>query len=68
MEPQHSFSPGLLYSVAPENFSQLHLQEEARGDEFERNEGVPQFEDDSFSQSILSFLRVTAAKWGVAKL
>lgn len=35
MEQQQTFSPGLLYSVAPENLSQLHLQDETRVDGFE---------------------------------
>ncbi len=29
------FSPGLLYSVAPENFSELHLQDEDKTATFE---------------------------------
>jgi hypothetical protein len=33
------FSPGLLYSVAPEDFSELHLQdEESQEDKFEWEE------------------------------
>jgi hypothetical protein len=32
---EQQFSPGLLYSVAPENFSELHLQDEANTDGFE---------------------------------
>jgi hypothetical protein len=33
------FSPGLLYSVAPEDFSELHLQDEdAKADKFEWEE------------------------------
>lgn len=68
MEQQQSFSPGLLYSVAPENFSQLHLQDEARADEFEWDEYDSQFASGSFSRAILSFLKITAAKWGVTRL
>jgi hypothetical protein len=33
-----SFSHGLLYSVAPENFSELHLQDETKENEFEWEE------------------------------
>jgi hypothetical protein len=35
MEQQQSFSPGLLYSVAPENLSHLHLQDDTSVDGFE---------------------------------
>ncbi len=35
---ERSFSHGLLYSVAPENFSELHLQDETMVDEFEWEE------------------------------
>ncbi len=62
MEQQQQFSPGLLYSVAPENFSELHLHDEARVDGFEWED-----EESPFVQAILSFLKTTAAKWGVAK-
>ena len=68
MEQQQSFSPGLLYSVAPENFSQLHLQDEASVDAFDWEEEDAACAGDSFSQSIISFLKITAAKWGATKL
>ena len=32
---QQEFSPGLLYSIAPENLSELHLLDEPTVDEFE---------------------------------
>lgn len=32
---EQQFSPGLLYSVSPENFSELHLQEEQKAEGFE---------------------------------
>ena len=32
---EQQFSPGLLYSVSPENFSELHLNEEEKTDGFE---------------------------------
>ena len=32
---EQSFSHGLLYSVAPENLSELHLLDENTADEFE---------------------------------
>ena len=35
---EQQFSPGLLYSIAPENFSELHLREETAGFEWEVGE------------------------------
>lgn len=35
MEQQKPFSHGLLYSVPPENFSSLHLQDEETARDFE---------------------------------
>lgn len=68
MEQQQTFSPGLLYSVAPENFSELHLQDETRLDEFDWDEHESQFAEDSVGKVVLSFLKISAAKWGLVKL
>ncbi len=35
---EQQFSPGLLYSVSPENFSELHLQDEEKTEGFEWSE------------------------------
>jgi len=67
MEQQQSFSHGLLYSVAPENFSELHLHEKGALDEFDWEAYESQFEDDSFVQIVFGFLKITAEKWGIAK-
>jgi len=68
MEQQQSFSPGLLYSVSPENFSKLHLHEDEGFDGFNWDEYEAQYTGASFSQAVLSFLKVTAVKWGLRKL
>jgi len=65
MEQQQSFSHGLLYSVAPGNFSELHLRDEGDKNKFDGEEYESRFEDESFTQIALSFLKVTAAKWGL---
>jgi hypothetical protein len=64
MEHHQSFSPGLLYSVAPEDFPQLHLNDESRLDDLDWDENRTQSGDVSFSKNVLAFLKVTAAKWG----
>lgn len=38
---EQSFSHGLLYSVAPENLCELHLQDENTANEFEWEEQEP---------------------------
>lgn len=67
MEQQKPFSHGLLYSVPPENFSSLHLQDERRLDDFEWGEFKSNLSVESITQYILYFLKQTAAGWGIAK-
>jgi hypothetical protein len=67
MEQQQSFSHGLLYSVAPQNFAELHLHDEAKLDGFDWEEYEAQFAGDSFTQVAIEFLKITAAKWGYVK-
>jgi hypothetical protein len=55
MKNQHSFSPGLLYSVAPESFPTLHLRDD-RADEFDWGAS----ESGSFMQAVLNFLKTVA--------
>jgi hypothetical protein len=37
---EQQFSPGLLYTVAPEDFKELHLQEESESVEWEEPEST----------------------------
>jgi hypothetical protein len=67
MEHQQSYSHGLLYSVAPEDFSQLHLNDESRLDELDWDEYGSQSRKESFAAAVLSLLKKTAAKWGLDK-
>jgi hypothetical protein len=67
MERQQSFSHGLLYSIAPESFSELHLQDD-RTDELDWEGNESRFADDSFVRSVRDFLKITAAKWRIARL
>ena len=68
MEHEQSFSHGLLYSVSPEDFSGLHLHDEADADGFNWEEYESQYAGDSFARLVLSFLKVTAIKWGLNKI
>jgi hypothetical protein len=67
MEHQQSFSPGLLYSVAPEDFPQLHLNDESNLDEIDWDENRTQAGDETYTDVILTFLKVTATKWGLIR-
>jgi hypothetical protein len=67
MENQQSFSHGLLYSVSPENFSNLHLHDGADADGFDWGAYEAQYAGDSFAQIVFSMLKITAAKWGLGK-
>ena len=69
MEKQQSYSHGLLYSVAPENLSALHLKdEEEKKDTFDWEAYEAELAGDSFLQVILNFLKTTAISWGIIRL
>ncbi len=64
MNQQQSFSHGLLYSIAPENFSELHIGDEIEHDAFDWSE---QQREAGFAAILKTFLAITAAKWGLLK-
>lgn len=68
MELQQSFSHGLLYSVSPENFSELHLHDESDLDDFCWDEDEPRLAHGSVAQAVISFLEAVATKFGIARL
>jgi hypothetical protein len=68
MEQQQSYSHGLLYSVAPENFSALRLHDEDGKDEFDWEAYENENKGDSFARIVLNFLKATAVSWGIIKL
>jgi len=67
MEQQQSFSHGLLYSVSPDSFSNLHLHDEKDTDGFDWQEYESQNSGDSFAKIVYSLLKITATKWGLSK-
>jgi hypothetical protein len=62
MKNQQSFSHGLLYSVAPENFPALHLHDKDGLDEFDWQAYESQLAGNTFAQDVLDFLKRTVAK------
>ena len=67
MEQQQSFSHGLLYSVSPENFSALHLHDEADAAGFDWDAYEAEYSGNSFAKTIMAFLKITATQWGLSK-
>lgn len=62
MKNHQSFSPGLLYTVAPENFSTLHLRDKDEMSKFGWKAYVSQLEEDSFLKVVLDSLKIGVAK------
>jgi hypothetical protein len=62
MKNQQSFSHGLLYSVAPENISALHLLDDERRDDFDWQADESQLGGKSFVQVIRNYLKATGVK------
>lgn len=59
---EHQFSPGLLYSVAPENFSELHLQDEQKVDAFEWEKPEPTLLISSLAMAALDLVKKITGK------
>ena len=53
---------GLIYSVAPEHFAQLHISDDSFGNEFSWNESENQYEGESLASNVLEFLRELGTK------
>ena len=68
MKDQQFFSPGLLYSISPNDFSSLHLNEENTTNEFDWREYESQDGAYSLLAAAFSLLKTTAANWGVIKI
>ena len=68
MNNQQAYSHGLLYSVAPDNLSSLHLNDEIGKDSFDWEAYETEYKGDSLVQIVFSFLKTTAVSWGIIKL
>ena len=67
MEDRHSYSHGLLYSVAPYNIASLHLNDEEGKGDFDWDAYEAQYAGDSIMKVIQNFLKTTAINWGIIK-
>ena len=69
MKNQQTYSHGLLYSVAPDNLSSLHLiDEDNKKDTFDWEAYEAEYKGASLTQIVISFLKTTAVLWGIIKL
>lgn len=62
MNNQQTIPCGLLYSVAPEHFAQLHINDDSFGDQLDWDESENQYESESLANNVLEFLKELAAK------
>jgi hypothetical protein len=62
MNNQQTVPHGLLYSVAPEHFAQLHISDDTFGDEFDWEESTSQYEGESLASDVLGFLKGLGAE------
>ena len=53
---------GLLYSVAPQDFEQLHLSDSAVHDDFDWEEYESEYAEESLANNVLDFLKEIAGK------
>lgn len=67
MDTQQSYSHGLLYSIAPDNFSSLRLTTEDGKDEFDWKAYEADYLGESLFASALDFIKTTAIMWGLIK-
>jgi hypothetical protein len=65
MEKEQLYSHWLLYSVAPEHFSSLQLNNERGEDMFDWEADNHGISSESLVQIVQNFLGVTATKWGL---
>jgi hypothetical protein len=68
MKNQQTYSHGLLYSIAPDNLSSLHLNDEKGKDAFDWEAYEAEYKCDSLARIVINFLRTTAISWGIIKL
>ena len=53
---------GLLFSIAPEHFAQLHVGDDSFGEAFDWDESDNQYEGESLANNVLEFLKELGTK------
>jgi hypothetical protein len=67
MNNQQTYSHGLLYSIAPDQISALHLNSDEKNEEFDWGAHEAQLNCFSLVGAALSFMKTTAVMWGLIK-
>jgi hypothetical protein len=67
MTNQQNYSHGLLYSVEPNDFASLHLNEDQSKDKFNWDAYEADYTGESVVMTLLGFLKTTAINWGLIK-
>lgn len=62
MNNQQMIPHGLLYSVAPEHFAQLHISDDSFVDDFDWEESENQYAGESLASNVLEFLKEIGAQ------
>ena len=53
---------GLLYSVEPKDFAQMHLSDHALHDDFDWEEYESRYAEESLANNVIAFLKEVAGK------
>jgi hypothetical protein len=62
MQIHQPVAHGLLYSVAPQDFAQMHLSDNAAHDDFDREEYESGYAEESLANNVLDFLKEVAGR------
>lgn len=57
MQIHQPISHGLLYSVAPQDFAQMHLSDQAPHDEFDWEEYESEYAEETLANNVIAFLK-----------
>ena len=57
MQIHQPISHGLLYSVAPQDFAQRHLSDQATHDDFECEEYESEYAEETLANHVIAFLK-----------
>jgi hypothetical protein len=68
MKVQQNYSHGLLYSIEPNDFASLHINDDESKDKFNWEAYDADYANESFAMAFLGFLKTTAINWGLIKL
>ena len=57
MQIHQPIAHGLLYSVAPQDFGQMHLSDQSSHDDFEWEEYESEYAEETLANNVIAFLK-----------